>query len=89
MYLPLKTNITEFDEDEQVFQTSTEQDVELSTLEEVFGISDEQFSKIAEHTEQDQTMQQLKKCIQVGWPNERRNVPERNCDHTLIFVTNW
>ena len=69
--MPLNTNITEFDEGEQVFQTSTERDVEVST-EEVFGISDERFSEIAEHTEQDQTLQHLKKCIQVGWPNERR-----------------
>ena len=74
--LPFKTNITEFDECEQVFQTSAERDVELSTLEEVFGISDERFSEIAKHTEQDQTLQQLKKCIQVGWPIERRNVPQ-------------
>ena len=74
-YLPLKTNITEFDLGEQVSQTSSERDVELNTLEEVFGISDERFSETAEHTEQDLTLQQLNKCIQVGRPNERRNVP--------------
>ena len=46
-----------------MFQTSTVRDVEVSTLEGVFGISDERLSKIAEHAELDQTLQQLKKCI--------------------------
>ena len=52
--------VTEFDEREQICQSSAERNIEdLRILQELFGISDQRLAEIIEHTQRDPVMQQL------------------------------
>ena len=60
-YLPDTTEATDFAEVSAISHT---------------GMSDEQIQELKTHTSQDETLQELKKVIIDGWPDEKNQVPE-------------